>query len=560
MLSLCSEARLAVVPFGGGTSVVGGVEPVRDGFAGAISLDLRRLDGLDDVDRVSLTASFGAGLLGPEAERRLAREGLTLGHLPQSFEFSTVGGWVATRSAGQASTGYGRIDELVEGVRLVAPSGELNGRALPASAAGPDLRELVVGSEGVLGVICRGHAAGAPVARRAPLRGLGVPLVRGGLRRPARDGAGGRVAGRGAAVRRGGDAAVDGPGLERGHDRADRQDLPAPARPRGRMRGHHGLRRRCRRRGAPPPARIGAAARRRRAAAGPPARRALAALPATAGPYLRDELLDRGVLVDTLETATGWSNLSRLYLAVIQRPSRHARRARHAPAGHVPRLPPLPLGSIALLHVSGPPGSRGPSRPVACGQNGRERGDHGRGRHDQPPPRRRPRSRPLDARRGRRPRSRAAPRRQGAPRPGRNHEPRASCCRRRPARRGPLGAARAASCRAPASQTAETKGGRGRMAALSRCRNRFRATVLDWCRPATPGQDAPIKALAASPRPWLLSLETQARRLSPRRPTPPGRARSRAHPRSGSSWRRPAWRPPGPRAFGTRSRLRAAPA
>ena len=152
VLAACADARIAVVPFGGGTSVVGGVEPVSEGFAGAIALDLRRLTGVT-VDRLSQTATLAAGLLGPEAERRLAAEGVTLGHAPQSFEYSTVGGWVATRSAGQASTGYGRIDELVEGVRLIAPAGELAARAVPASAAGPDLRELVVGSEGILGVI-----------------------------------------------------------------------------------------------------------------------------------------------------------------------------------------------------------------------------------------------------------------------------------------------------------------------------------------------------------------------------------------------------------------------
>ena len=125
---------MAVVPFGGGTSVVGGVDPVADGFPAVISLDLRRLDRLLAVDRTSLTATLEAGLFGPEAERLLAAEGVTLGHFPQSFEFSTVGGWVATRSAGQASTGYGRIDELVEGLRLVAPGGD--GRAARGAGHG----------------------------------------------------------------------------------------------------------------------------------------------------------------------------------------------------------------------------------------------------------------------------------------------------------------------------------------------------------------------------------------------------------------------------------------
>jgi alkyldihydroxyacetonephosphate synthase len=125
LLAACAEARVAVVPFGGGTSVVGGVDPFADGFPAVISLDLHRLNRLLAVDRTSLTATFEGGLFGPEAERLLAAEGVTLGHFPQSFEYSTVGGWVATRSAGQASTGYGRIDELVEGLRLVAPSGEV---------------------------------------------------------------------------------------------------------------------------------------------------------------------------------------------------------------------------------------------------------------------------------------------------------------------------------------------------------------------------------------------------------------------------------------------------
>ena len=153
VLEVCARERVAVVPFGGGTSVVGGVEPVREGFAAVVSLDLRSLDRLLDVDPVSRLATFEAGMFGPRLEAELGAQGLTLGHFPQSFEYSTVGGWVATRSAGQASTGYGRIDELVEGVSLIAPAGVLATRSFPASAAGPDLEELVVGSEGVLGVI-----------------------------------------------------------------------------------------------------------------------------------------------------------------------------------------------------------------------------------------------------------------------------------------------------------------------------------------------------------------------------------------------------------------------
>jgi alkyldihydroxyacetonephosphate synthase len=167
LLAACSRARIAVVPFGGGTSVVGGVEPLSGEFDRVLSLDLRRLRGVR-VDRLSLTARLGAGLSGPQAERALRARGLTLGHFPQSFERATVGGFAATRSAGQASSGYGRFDDLVTSIRLVAPAGELGTLDTPHTAAGPSLLELVVGSEGVLGAIpeVTVRVRAAPEARR----------------------------------------------------------------------------------------------------------------------------------------------------------------------------------------------------------------------------------------------------------------------------------------------------------------------------------------------------------------------------------------------------------
>ena len=154
ILAACARAGVAVIPFGGGTSVVGGVEALRGPHGAAVSLDLA---GLGRAARMSTRSrsprTVEPGVFGPALERLLGEHGMTLGHFPQSFEFSTVGGWVATRSAGQASTGYGRIDELVEAVRCETPSGALETRDVPATAAGPSLRELVVGSEGVLGVI-----------------------------------------------------------------------------------------------------------------------------------------------------------------------------------------------------------------------------------------------------------------------------------------------------------------------------------------------------------------------------------------------------------------------
>lgn len=153
VLDICVRHDVAVVPFGGGTSVVGGVTAARGGKSVVLALDLLRLDSLVSIDPISRIAVFAAGVRGPEAERMLAEHGLTLGHVPQSFERATIGGFAATRSAGQQSSGYGRFEDMVAGVRLATPQGEWRLGVAPASAAGPDLRELAVGSEGTLGVI-----------------------------------------------------------------------------------------------------------------------------------------------------------------------------------------------------------------------------------------------------------------------------------------------------------------------------------------------------------------------------------------------------------------------
>lgn len=145
---------LVIVPRGGGTSVTGGVN-VPGGDAPVVVADLCALSGLEDLDETSGLATFGAGTTGPELEDALATKGWMLGHFPQSWELSTLGGWIATHSAGQESLGYGRIESLVAGLELVAPAGELRLPAMPASAAGPDLRQLVLGSEGRFGVITR---------------------------------------------------------------------------------------------------------------------------------------------------------------------------------------------------------------------------------------------------------------------------------------------------------------------------------------------------------------------------------------------------------------------
>src|SRR3954452_12306055 len=153
VLALAVEHHLAVVPFGGGTSVTGGLVARRDGYAGVISLDLAQMDRLLAADRTSMTATLQPGLRGPEAEALLAAEGLTLGHYPQSFEYASIGGVAAPRSSGQSSAGYGRFDALVVALTVATPRGPLTLGTAPSTAAGPDLRQLVLGSEGAFGVI-----------------------------------------------------------------------------------------------------------------------------------------------------------------------------------------------------------------------------------------------------------------------------------------------------------------------------------------------------------------------------------------------------------------------
>jgi alkyldihydroxyacetonephosphate synthase len=313
VLEFAVEQGLAVVPFGGGTSVTGGLVARREGYAGVLSLDLVRMKRLLAVDEISMTATLEPGLRGPEAEALLAMQGLTLGHFPQSFEFASIGGFAATRSSGQASAGYGRFDAMVVAMSLATPRGRLDLGRAPADAAGPDLRQLFLGSEGTLGVITSltlrvrrqpearvyegwrwaSFESGATAMRTLAQSGMLPTVIR--LSDEAETainladpGAVGTSTGSTT-----GDDATTGDGCLM-------------------IVGFEGE---------------AAAVEARRGAvsevlaglggvdlgAGPGEAWARARFDA---PYLRDSLLDVGVLVETLETATFWSNLDRVYAGV----------------------------------------------------------------------------------------------------------------------------------------------------------------------------------------------------------------------------------------------------
>ncbi|MGA2320553.1 MAG: FAD-binding oxidoreductase [Solirubrobacteraceae bacterium] len=175
LLEWCSSERVAAIPFGGGTSVVGGVCPnVGANYNGAISLDLRELDRVLEVDPVSRAARIQAGAVGPVLEAQLGEHGLTLRHFPQSFEYSTLGGWIATRAAGHFATLWTHIEDLVESIRALTPTGLWASRRLPGSGAGVSPDRMLAGSEGTLGVITEAwmRVQPRPVHRRSAAVGF----------------------------------------------------------------------------------------------------------------------------------------------------------------------------------------------------------------------------------------------------------------------------------------------------------------------------------------------------------------------------------------------------
>ena len=323
LLAWAVDREVSVVPFGGGSSVLGGVEPA-PGDRSTIALDLARLDRLLSLDPESRTARIQAGATGPEVEAQLNAQGFTLGHFPQSFEFSTLGGWVATRAAGQNSIGYGKIEHMTQAVRVVSPVGIIETKDAPATATGPSLLHLLVGSEGTCGVITEVTVRVHRLPAVQDYRGIlfhsledGVATYRDLMQRQelrpviarlsdaAETAAFAVLSQERRGLRRLTDGLINGYLRVQGHrldggsilmllgfdgdaEWTGRQwDLAS------RVCGDH--------RGLSLGQAVGRAWMRDRFAL----------------PYLRDTLLGHGVMVDTLETATSWSNLMHLYAAMV---------------------------------------------------------------------------------------------------------------------------------------------------------------------------------------------------------------------------------------------------
>lgn len=304
LLTLCGEQGIAVVPFGGGTSVVGGLDPERAGFTAVIAIDLRRMSGLVSLDEVSGTAVLLPGTTGPEAEELLGAKGFSLGHFPQSFRFASIGGFAATRSSGQASSGYGRFDAMVDAIRIATPRGDLNLGRAPASAAGPDLRQLFLGSEGALGIITEVTVRVHRLPEETWYQGWSFPSFDAGaqaLRTLVQSDAA-------PTVLRLSDEAESGLNLALAKDIGGKNPA-AGVLAITTVEGTHGH-------VAAKSAEVSAVL----AAAGGTA---LGDEPGKAwdhgrfdAPYLRDALIDAGAVVETLETATSWQNLGALRTAV----------------------------------------------------------------------------------------------------------------------------------------------------------------------------------------------------------------------------------------------------
>jgi len=316
LLAYAERHQVAIVPFGGGTTVTEAVQSPR---ALNLCLDLGQMQGMSSLDATSHLATFGAGTLGPQLEQALQTRGFTLGHFPQSFECSTVGGWIASRSSGQNSIGYGRIEDMVYDMRVLTPAGPMDIGRAPASAAGPSLKEVFLGSEGTLGIITQATLRIRPRPESRDYRAFffhsfeeGVQALRSLMQNGPRP-----------ALARLSDADETQAGLALSRRpssalasaarRAGLALLPHLGYPRASaallILGYEGE-----------AGRVSADAGRAR---GEMERAGAFHLGTSPGrdwlrdrfhhPYLRDVLLDRGLMVDTFETATRWSEIVSLH-------------------------------------------------------------------------------------------------------------------------------------------------------------------------------------------------------------------------------------------------------
>jgi alkyldihydroxyacetonephosphate synthase len=318
LLAFASERSIAVVPFGGGTSVVGGVKPRRSGHNGVLTIDLSAMHRVENIDAQSLTVSAQAGIFGPALEQTLSARGLTLGHFPQAFEFSTLGGWIAHRGTGQLFNRYGGPEDWLAGVEVATPRGMLRGSDFPASGTGPRLTDLIVGSEGVFGIITRAtvrlhRAAEATTGRAYLFRNFasGTAAIRGAMQSGVPTAMLRLSDAEEARFHRALDRLGDSPSLLQRASAAilnswryerpclllaafegSAESVQLAKKTFGSIAREHGA------------LRLGS---------GPVRHWQQSRF---SSPYLRDTMLDRGLGVDTMETATSWANLQALYEGV----------------------------------------------------------------------------------------------------------------------------------------------------------------------------------------------------------------------------------------------------